>query len=255
MVQRGKMSRLATHPRYALILIIVRPVHTIEQHRLEKGFHRLNALFGYRVRTLPYFKKLAKIERIMLEYNEITPKKYIVIEGEPYEVLTSHVFRKQMRKPVNHTKLKSLLSGKVTERSFGQSEKADEADIDTRNIKYLYENRGEYWFCEENNPAKRFTLTAAVLGDGAKFMRQDSTVEALIFHLDDAERTIGIKLPIKVELKVSDAPPNVKGNTAQGGNKQVTVETGAVVNVPMFINEGDVIRINTDTGEYVERVR
>lgn len=190
----------------------------------------------------------------MLEYNEITPKKYIVVDDEPYEVLASHVFRKQMRKPVNQTKLKSLLSGKVTERSFGQSEKADEADIDTRNIKYLYESRDEYWFCEENNPAKRFTLTAAVLGDSAKFMKQNSTIEALVFHLDDTERTIGIKLPIKVDIKVSEAPPNVKGNTAQGGNKQVTLETGAVVNVPMFINEGDVIRINTDTGEYVERV-
>lgn len=195
------------------------------------------------------------MKRIMLEYNEITPKKYIVIDEEPYEVLSSHVFRKQMRKPVNQTKLKSLLSGKVVERSFGQSEKADEADIDTRNIKYLYENRGEYWFCEENDPSKRYTLPSAVLGESAKFMKQNSLVEALIFHLDDTERTIGVKLPIKVDLTVKEAPPNVKGNTAQGGNKQITLETGAVVNVPMFINEGDVVRVNTETGEYAERVK
>lgn len=195
------------------------------------------------------------MKRIMLEYNEITPKKYIVIDEEPYEVLSSHVFRKQMRKPVNQTKLKSLLSGKVVEHSFGQSEKADEADIDTRNIKYLYENRGEYWFCEENDPSKRFTLPAAVLGESAKFMKQNSLVEALIFHLDDTERTIGVKLPIKVELAVKEAPPNIKGNTAQGGNKQITLETGAVVNVPMFVNEGDIVRVNTETGEYVERVK
>ena len=91
----------------------------------------------------------------LLEYNEITEKKYIVLEGQPYEVISSHVFRKQQRKPVNATKLKNLMTGKVTEYSFHQSEKVEEAEVDEREVKYLYNNRGQYWFCDINDPSNR----------------------------------------------------------------------------------------------------
>ncbi|HEY4517398.1 MAG TPA: elongation factor P [Candidatus Paceibacterota bacterium] len=186
----------------------------------------------------------------MLQYNEITPHKFVVLDGAPHEVLTSHVFRKQMRKPVNQTKLKNLITGKVTERAFHATEQADEADIDTRNVKYLYTNKGEYWFCEESDPSKRFELSEDLVGEGGKFMKTNALVELAIFN----EKIIAVVLPIKVELKVKEAAAAVRGNTVQGGTKQVTLETGATVNVPMFIGEGDVIRINTETGEYVERV-
>lgn len=186
----------------------------------------------------------------MLEYNEIKERKYIIFDDEPYEVLSSHVFRKQMRKPVNATKLKNLISGRVVEHSFGATDKAEEADIEYRNIKYLYNNRGEWWFCEENDPSKRFKLTPEFLGDAVKFLKVNSIVEAKLFN----DNIFGINLPVKVELKVTDAPPAVKGDTAKGGNKYITLETGASITAPMFINEGDVIRINTETGEYVERV-
>ncbi|MAZ41102.1 elongation factor P [bacterium] len=185
----------------------------------------------------------------MLEYNEIKEKKYIVLDGEPYEVLSSHVFRKQQRKPVNDAKLRNLISGKVTERSFHQNEKAEEADISKKTIKYLYNNRGEWWFCEESDPSKRFKLEETLVGDQGKFLKENSFVDGLLFN----EEIIGLKLPIKVDLKVTDAPPAVKGNTAQGGNKQVTLETGAVISAPLFINEGDVIRVNTESGSYTER--
>jgi elongation factor P len=186
----------------------------------------------------------------MLEYNEIKPRKFIVYEGEPFEVLDSHVFRKQQRKPVNATKLRNLFTGKVMEISFHQSEKVEEAEIESRKVKYLYENRGEYWFCEEKDPSKRFSFNAETVGEQIKYVKQNSLVDVLSF----GDRTIGVRVPIKVELKVKEAPPAVKGNTVQGGVKQVVVETGATINVPMFINEGDVIRINTETGEYTERV-
>lgn len=187
---------------------------------------------------------------VMLEYNEITPKKSIIMDGQPYEVLSSHVFRMQMRKPVNQTKLRNLISGKVTERSFHQSETMPEADIEAKNVKYLYANKGEFWFCEEKDPSKRFTLSAAIFGDGAKYVKPNSLVEAMIFD----EKIIGVKLPIKVDLKVTEAAPAVKGDTAQGASKSVVMETGLTLNVPLFINEGDVLKINTDTGEYTERV-
>lgn len=186
----------------------------------------------------------------MLEYNEITVGKQIIFDNEPWEVVASHVFRKQQRKPVNATKLKNLITGRITEYSFHVSEKAEEADIESKNIKFIYERNGEYWFNEEGDPSKRFSLTETQVGFGAKFLKKDAIVKAMIFE----EKVIGVKLPIKVELKVVEAPPSTKGNTAQGGNKVVKVETGASVNTPLFINEGDVIRINTDTGEYAERV-
>lgn len=185
-----------------------------------------------------------------LAYNEVKERTYIVVEGAPFEVLSSHVFRMQQRKPVNQTKLRNLQTGKVTERSFHQSETVEEADIEFRNITFLYTNRGEYWFCEKGNPKNRFKLDAALIGEQGKFLRNNMLVEAMVFE----ERTIGIHLPIKMELKVIEAPPAVKGNTVQGGTKVITLEGGATVNAPMFINEGDIVRVNTESGEYVERV-
>lgn len=186
----------------------------------------------------------------MLEYNEIVPGKIIIHDDEPWEVIASHVFRKQQRKPVNATKLKNMITGRVTEYSFGQSEKAEEADIENKNIKFIYERQGEYWFHEEGNPAKRFSLSEDQIGYGARFIKKDAIAKAIMFE----EKIIGVEMPIKVDLKVVEAPPSIKGNTAQGGNKVVKVETGASVNAPLFVNEGDVIRVNTGTGEYVERV-
>lgn len=186
----------------------------------------------------------------MLDYNDVRPHTYVVMDGEPYEVLTSHVFRKQQRKPVNATKLRNLITGKVMEYSFHASEKTQEAEINTRTVEYLYTNRGEYWFCEQGNPSQRFSLGSDFIGEQGRFLKPNSPVDLLTFE----DRNIGIKLPIKVELKVTEAPPSIKGNTAQGGTKQVTLETGAVINAPLFINEGDILRINTETGEYVERV-
>jgi len=186
----------------------------------------------------------------MLEYNEIVERKYIVLDGEPYEVIDSHVFRKQQRKPVNATKLKNLVTGKVAERSFHVSEKAEEADISTKELKYLFNNKGEWWFCEVNTPSHRFKLSEDLVTSKGKFLKSDSIVTAQVFD----EKIFGIKFPIKVDLKVTEAHPAVKGDTAKGGSKQVVLETGATINVPMFVKEGDILRINTETGEYTDRL-
>ncbi|MDE2188588.1 MAG: elongation factor P [Patescibacteria group bacterium] len=187
----------------------------------------------------------------MLEYNEVTEHKYIIMDGAPYEVLSSHVFRKQQRKPVNATKLKNLISGKVTEYSFHQSEKIEEAEIDSRPAKYLYNNRGAYWFADPSDPSKRWSVADEVVGPRGKYLKPNTELEQLLF----GEQSLGFKFPITVDLRVTEAPPNVKGDTATGGNKTVTLETGATAQVPLFISEGEVIRVNTETGEYRERVK
>ena len=146
--------------------------------------------------------------------------------------------------------MRNLKSGKVTEQSFHVSEKVEEAEIENRDVKYLYENRGEYWFCEPEDPAKRFKIDSNLIGQEIKFIKTNSILTGLVFD----DEIIGVKFPIKVELKVTEAHDAVKGNTAQGGTKTVVVETGATVNVPMFVKEGETIRINSETGEYAERV-
>ncbi|MDP2705256.1 MAG: elongation factor P [Patescibacteria group bacterium] len=186
----------------------------------------------------------------MLAYNEIGVKKFIILDGEPFEVLSSRVFRMQKRKPVNQTKLKSFLSGKVVERSFHQSEKVEEAEVEKENLKFLYSNKGEHWFCKEDDASNRFTLSENLVGDKIRFMKQNSIVTGIYFN----ENIIGVDIPMKVELKVTEAPGAVKGNTAQGAYKQITLETGVIVSAPLFIKEGDIVRVNTETGEYAERV-
>lgn len=186
----------------------------------------------------------------MLEYNEVVERKYIILDGQPYEVISSHVFRKQQRKPVNATKLKNMLTGKVTEYSFHQSEKVAEAEIDTKEVKYLYSNRGEFWFCDPKDPSKRFGISEDITGPQIHYIKPNTLLEQRLF----GEQIIGFKYPITVELKVTEAPPNVKGDTATGGSKLVTLETGATANVPLFINEGDILKLNTETGEYRERM-
>lgn len=186
----------------------------------------------------------------LLEYNEITEKKFIVMNGEPYEVISSHVFRKQQRKPVNATKLKNLMTGKVTEYSFHQSEKVEEAEIDSKEVKYLYNNRGTWWFADPADPSKRFSFPEEAVGPQGKFLKPNTIITQLSFR----DKPMGFKLPIIVELKVTEAPPSIKGDTATGGQKVITLETGATISAPLFVNEGDTIRINTETGEYRERV-
>ena len=186
----------------------------------------------------------------VLSYNEITLKKVIIFNDEPCLVLATHVFRKQQRKPVNITKLKGLKSGRQYEQTFHVSETAEEADLENKNVVFIYRKGGEYWFHNAGKPAERFALTEDFIGDQGKFLKDRSEVQALVFD----EEIIGIKFPVKVELKVTEAMPAVKGNTSSSALKQVTVETGATVMVPMFINEGDVISINTESGDYSERM-
>jgi elongation factor P len=185
----------------------------------------------------------------MLAYNEITPKKFIDLDGAPFEVLSSNVLRKQQRRPVNQTKLKNLITGKVTERTFGQSEKADEADIETSEIKYLYNSKGEFWFSETNDPGKRFSVGEEKIPEGFRFIKENDIVTTLSFN----NEIIGFKIPIKVNLKVSDAPPAVRGNTSGGATKVIVLETGTTVTAPLFVKEGDLVEINTETGEYAGR--
>ncbi len=191
----------------------------------------------------------------MLNYNEITKRKFIVLNNEPYEVISSAVSRKQANKPVNKTKLKSLISGRVVEYTFHMSDKVEEAEMSRKDIIYIYSRGDKHWFHSEGDKSDRFILDSNVVNNILDYISENETLSALVYTDDEYnEKIIGFKLPIKKELEVVEAPPSIKGNTATGGDKLVTLNTGLKVTVPLFINTGDVIAVNTDTGEYTERI-
>lgn len=202
----------------------------------------------------------------MLSYTDLTKGIIFVIDGQPYEVLESHFLRMQQRKAVVQTKIRNVMSGKVLDRNFQPSDSFEEAEIERKSAIFIYTKSGrpparlakapaeraggqEYWFHEEGNPKNRFMLSADVIGEQAQFLKPNTEVFTVVFE----GRVIRVTLPVKVDFKVIEAPPAIRGNTAQGGTKIVEIEGGAKISAPLFVNEGDIIRINTETGEYVER--
>jgi elongation factor P len=166
------------------------------------------------------------------------------------------VFRKQQRKPVNATKLKNLISGRMVETTFHVSDKVEEADMGKRTLKYLFRKKDELCFVDPKNPADRMFLSPDLLGDQLKFLKDNTEATASIFtNDDDQEQIIALELPVKMTFEVKEAPPSIKGDTATGGNKIVTLENGATLDVPLFVSVGDKIVVNTETDEYVERAK
>lgn len=191
----------------------------------------------------------------MLEYNQIKERAYIVLDGNPYEVLESNIAKKNRQKPVNQTKVRNLITGSVKQVSFHQSDKIDEAEIEKKKVTYLFQKfnkqnrKKEYWFYEGSDKGARFQLDEDLIGNKILYIKENEQYDALIFN----EQIFGIDIPIKIYLEVIEAPPAVRGNTATGANKIVKLETGLEVSTPLFINEGDILSINTETGSYVER--
>ncbi len=187
---------------------------------------------------------------ITLSYAELKKGVKIILDSEPYEIIeASHLFKGRGHS-VLQVKLKNLTTGNLISKTFHPSDIFEEAELSKIEAKYLYSHRDKFFFCESKNPAKRFDLTAEQIAKQGKFFKPNQIVEGIIFE----NKVINISLPIKINLKVIEAPPGVKGSRAEPGTKTVTLETGAKINVPLFIKEGDIIEINTQTGEYVRRI-
>jgi elongation factor P len=174
----------------------------------------------------------------------------IIVDGTPFEILESMPLKKAQRRVVIQTRIKNLISGSVMDRNFHQGDVFEEAELTKINIKFLYTHRNKYFFCEEDDPSKRFDLDHSVLGQNIKFLKPNSIIEGIVFD----GKIINVSLPIKIQVKVTESPPGVRGDRAQGGTKIVRIETGAEINVPLFIEEGNIIEINTETGEYVKKI-
>jgi elongation factor P len=186
----------------------------------------------------------------MLTHTDLKKGVQFIYEGQPWEVLEADAMKMAQRRPVIQSKIRNLIDGRVQEKNFQQGDVFDEADLQKKDIKFLYQNKGQYFFCEINDPSKRFFFTEEQIGNQAKYLKPNEIVTGILFE----EKIITFKLPIKVELKVKESAPGVKGDRAQGGTKSATLESGAEIQVPLFVEEGDVIEVNTELGTYVKRV-
>lgn len=147
-------------------------------------------------------------------------------------------------------KLKSIKSGKVVETRFRAGEAVDAVRIDAKEFQYLYQDGSGYVFMD-NETFDQLTVDAKVVGEGVRYLRENENVTILF----NGNEIISVTIPITVELKITETVPGVKGDTASGAQKPATLETGVVVNVPLFLNEGDVVKVDTRTGAYLERVK
>lgn len=147
-------------------------------------------------------------------------------------------------------KLRNLKTGRTTENRYRSGEEVEEVRLEQKEFTYLYHDGSTYQFMEKET-YEQIPVTEAALGDGAQFLKEGETVRLMMVGTD----IVGCEIPFSVELKVVETVPGVRGDTATGATKPAKVETGATVNVPLFINEGDIIRVDTRTGEYLERVK
>lgn len=186
----------------------------------------------------------------MLSYTDLKKGVIFLKDGEPYEVLDASFSRMQQRKAVVQTKIKNITTGKTYDVTLQASDSFEEAEIERKPLVFLYGHRNEYVLTDPANKKNRYALTENTLGDKIKWLKPNTEVVAVFF----GEKLLGIALPIKMDLEVTEAAPGVQGDRSNAGTKSATLETGAIIQVPLFINTGDVIRVNTDTGEYTERV-
>jgi elongation factor P len=187
---------------------------------------------------------------MILNATQIREGMVLVLEGELYRVTWTMHRTPGKGNAVMQTKLKHILTGKNLEQRFMSAERVEKADLETRTMQYLYPDTDGHMFMD-NETFEQYTLTADLIGEEtSKYLTEGQGYSVTYYN----EAPVGIELPKSMEFKVESAPPEVKRATATNSQRPVTLERGITVNAPGFIKEGDVIRINTETGEYMERV-
>jgi len=186
----------------------------------------------------------------MLNHVDLKKGVQFIYNGYPWVVLESNLNFQGRGGSCMQIKMKNIITGNVLSQNFKPSDTFEEPDIENKNLLFVFANKGKFVFCNPQNKAERIELTEEQLGAGVKFLKSNVEVEGVLFQ----GKIVNIILPIKVVLKVVEAPPSLRAGRAEAGTKQVVLETGATINAPIFINEGDTIEINTETEEYVKRL-
>lgn len=184
----------------------------------------------------------------MLDMNQIRKGKIILFESEPFVVVSAQFLRKQQRRPVMKTILKHVRTGKTKEHSYQQSDKIEEANIESRSAQYLYATGDKFTFMDMTT-YEQMDLDASIVGEAAPYLLEGTDAGIVYFE----GKPMSVELPIKIDRKIIEAPPGVKGDTSANVTKEAKIEGGLTIRVPLFINEGDLVKIDTRTGEYLER--
>ena len=172
----------------------------------------------------------------------------ILHDNNMCEILEFQLVKMQQRQPIVRTKLRNIRTGNVLEIAFRSGEKFEEVYLEDKPIQYLYHEGKNYHFMDTEN-YHEVVVTAELLGQNASFLKDNAEITG---RFSD-EKLILVQLPSSVELKVTETEPGIRGDTAKSGTKPAKVETGAMIKVPLFVNQGDVIRVDTRTGQYLER--
>lgn len=185
----------------------------------------------------------------MLTINDLKYGVIFVYNGQPHQVLEFSHLKKAQSAGMLQIKIKNLITNAVLLTTFKSSDKFEEAKVSRETYQFIYSRRNQFCFIKKDKPQERIFLQQSQVDKAGQYLKANSETQIVFFD----GKPINIKLPIKIDFKVTDSPPSDRGNTAQAGTKTAVIETGAKVQVPLFINSGDTIRINTETGEYVER--
>lgn len=186
----------------------------------------------------------------MYDTSDIRKNLKIVIDGAPYTIIESQFVKPGKGQAFTRTRLRNMITGAVIDRTFKSGEKLEKADLEERQMQYLYPEGDQFVFMDTAN-YNQLHLNRELLGDTPDYLQDGMMVDVLFW----GERPIGVTPPTFVELEVTDTEPGFKGDTTSSVQKPATLSTGKVVQVPLFVNTGDVLKIDTRTGEYVERVK
>lgn len=186
----------------------------------------------------------------MLSHTDLKKGTLFIYNDMLYEVVDYSLNFQGRGSSTAQVRIKNLITGNVLSQNFKSGDNLEEAEIDKVKIKYLYNSKGQYFFCEEKNPSKRFFLNKDQVGAGIQYLKANDIVDGFLFN----EKIINVELPIKVQLKVIEAAAYLRSGRATEGTKEVILETGAKVQAPCFIKEGDIIEVNTETQAYTRRV-
>ncbi len=186
----------------------------------------------------------------MISTSEFRNGSRLEIEGEPYYIVEFQHVKPGKGGAFVRTKLKGYRTGSVIDRTFRSGEKFDEPNLEERDMQFLYSGGDDYTFMDTES-YEQFTYTKSQLGSNTDLLKENTVAKILVYH----GQPISMELPIFLELKVVETDPGVRGDTASGGNKPAVVETGAVIKVPLYLEAGEIIKVDTRSREYVERVR
>ena len=184
----------------------------------------------------------------MISSNDFRPGVTIELNGDPHQVIEFQHVKPGKGAAFVRTKVKNLKTGSTTEMTFRGGEKGPKATLDRRTMQYLYFD-GEGYVFMDNETYDQISLSVEQLDGGDKFLKENMDCQIMLYQ----GNVLGVELPNTVELAVVETEPGIKGDTASGGTKPATLETGVVVQVPFFINTGDVLKVDTRNGSYIER--